>query len=255
MNFYKIDFDDIYLSKEYSFVDNKKEIAIENLIEEKIHGVNSYCSKEAHRFMSKEFDRLHMPAVTLLGSGNYHYIAYLLLKRISYPFTLILLDHHSDMQEGLFHNMLSCGNWLKRGLKKNIYLKQVIIFGLGEQQLPPLDFVTDKEIYVFTKHQLQKMEWKGKLLKLVKYPVYISIDKDVFDYNVAYTNWDQGTMTEDFIDDFFEAIDRKVTLIGGDICGEYPISYSNLANMKYQKRNMTLNKKLMEAFNQHRNLQ
>ena len=99
------------------------------------------------------------------------------------------------------------------------------------------------------------MEWKGKLLRLVKYPVYISIDKDVFDYNVAYTNWDQGTMTEDFIDEFFEAIDKKVTLIGGDICGEYPISYSNLANMKYQKRNMTLNKKLMEAFNQHRNLQ
>lgn len=254
MNFYKVDFDGIYSSKEYLFLDEERKIVIKSLFNKKIQGVTGYCSKEAFSLMNIKFNQIHMPAITLLGSGNYHYITYILLKRISYPFSLVLFDHHNDMQESLIPDLLSCGNWLRNGLKRNTHLKQVFIFGLGEEQLPSLESVTEKEIHVFPQNQLKKDEWMEQLFPLVQYPIYISIDKDVFDPKVAYTNWDQGTMKEDFIEDFFESIDRKLTLIGGDICGEYPISYLSLANVEYQKRNTILNKKILKAFHQHRNV-
>ena len=53
-----------------------------------------------------------------------------------------------------------------------------------------------------------------------KYPVYISIDKDVLNERVVDTCWDQGIMDFDELKKILHKIISSYRIIGLDICGE-----------------------------------
>lgn len=58
-------------------------------------------------------------------------------------------------------------------------------------------------------------------------PVYISIDKDVFDENEVNTTWDQGTMTMCQLEDMLHYLFGHQLISGVDICGETDLYHRN----------------------------
>lgn len=76
--------------------------------------VHLYCEKESLKIIERKLVKRKHKGITFIGSGNYHYITYLLLKEIQKPFTLILFDHHSDINLSIYarSNIISCGNWV-----------------------------------------------------------------------------------------------------------------------------------------------
>ena len=229
MQLYEIDFENIYLEQTWHHLYQKQ---ITKLNTEKIQGVNSYCSREAEKFLLTACSKLHMPAITFLGSGNYHYLSYLLLQQIKQPFSLILFDFHSDMQTGLCRTTLSCGNWVDFALKKCRNLKQVFLIGISKQYIPASPVSYKKDLFFFPEDELQNNNWLHKLDEKIRFPLYISIDKDVFNSNLVHTNWDQGSMNEEMIQTFFRSIHSRYEILGGDICGEHPINYTVMIRKK-----------------------
>jgi arginase family enzyme len=66
----------------------------------------------------------------------------------------------------------------------------------------------------------------------MKEPIYISIDKDVLNTAYAETNWDQGTLTLQELQQSLLSIMTHNHVIGIDICGEYKIVQSLFQNQK-----------------------
>ncbi|MGI9861426.1 hypothetical protein SDD30_08590 [Moorella naiadis] len=66
--------------------------------------------------------------IFFLGSGDYHYVAYLLLQHITRPFTLVLFDNHADLLPAPASDLLACGSWVNRALELP-NLKKALIIG------------------------------------------------------------------------------------------------------------------------------
>ena len=43
-------------------------------------------------------NRMELPGIHFLDSGNYHYVTGIMTEQIKQGFSLILFDHHTDMQ-------------------------------------------------------------------------------------------------------------------------------------------------------------
>ena len=71
--------------------------------------------------------------VHFIDSGNYHYLTKFWTDKLETPFSLIVFDHHPDMQPPLFDNILSCGSWVKDILDHNNNCKKVIIVGASDK--------------------------------------------------------------------------------------------------------------------------
>src|SRR5207249_572705 len=50
------------------------------------------------------------PAVTLVGSGDFHHVSLALLRRLPGPFNLLVLDNHPDWMRRV--PFLHCGTWV-----------------------------------------------------------------------------------------------------------------------------------------------
>lgn len=55
-------------------------------------------------------------------SGNYHYVTGIMTTLIKQKISLILLDHHTDMQKPMIEQMTSWGDWAGKVLKTNPWL-------------------------------------------------------------------------------------------------------------------------------------
>ena len=47
--------------------------------------------------IKRALNRRKIKGITFIGSGNYHYVSYFIIRRNKQAFTLILFDHHTDM--------------------------------------------------------------------------------------------------------------------------------------------------------------
>lgn len=168
-----------------------------------------------------------MPKLSFIGSGNYHYISLFLIEKIKENFTLVLFDNHSDCQRPIFEELLSCGGWVRTAILTNKFLKEVILVGTSEDSIGTIDPEVKHKLVILSQNMIfRDKHWWHKLKKIIHYPTYISVDKDVFSKDTAETNWDQGQMT---IDDFyygFQHIEKNKRIISMDVCGEYSMNYA-----------------------------
>lgn len=224
----------------------------------KLEGTNGYCDEEAVQIIMKQTAPYMtdpekwqggMP-VTWIGNGNYHYTAYLLMNQLKKPFSLIVFDHHTDMQPSFFAELLSCGSWILHALESVSFLKEIVLLGVKEELLEALSdnpdiCFSDREenslvengtaVYQFTyknkpvtavsesffqKEQYDKIRLKEILEEQLSYPVYLSIDKDVLRREDCITNWDSGSMSITQMMEICGYILREYQMIGMDVCGE-----------------------------------
>ena len=96
-------------------------------------GTAFYCSEEAEAVLKEKIAGLPVRGIHFIDSGNYHYMTKLWTDRIQEPFSLILMDHHTDTQPPVFPGMLSCGGWVKDILDQNPFIKSAVLLGMPEQ--------------------------------------------------------------------------------------------------------------------------
>jgi hypothetical protein len=91
-----------------------------------IHECDLYCSDAAATEIHRRIDPYGTRGIHFLDSGNYHYVTKIMTDRIDEPFSLILFDHHTDMQSPMIEGMISCGDWARSVLLDNPQLQQLI---------------------------------------------------------------------------------------------------------------------------------
>lgn len=220
----------------------------------KLRGTSLYCSSEAFTTIQRALNKQTTGGLTLLGSGNYHYTTLALLLKIQHPFTLILFDHHTDLNAGRLSDMLSCGSWVHHAISTLQNLKKTIIIGpdpLSARNIPP--FIR-RQAVILSENQLPD---SATLLSLIPTTnVYISVDKDVLSSHYAQTNWDQGQMQLGTLCDLIRLILSGHFCSGMDICGEWPAQphqHLNVETRRAMEINAYSNRRLAEVYRENKN--
>lgn len=239
----------------------------------KIVGTDCYCDDDAIKEINELIDNAERssgsinsnsaetaPGIHFFDNGNYHYMSKLWTDRVQEPFTLIVFDHHPDMQPPRFGGILSCGGWVKEVLDNNEFVQNVIIIGVKDELvetvreelsqsgeaniLEKVTFIKESELNTLSFHSslssltpsasgaavrsyqqinLPLRHSPGSLLLSrlsSQHSLYISIDKDALSPTYAATNWDQGSLTLDALKDCITALTKGRKILGIDICGE-----------------------------------
>lgn len=203
-----------------------------------------------------DFLETRMPehyGTVFLGSGDYHHLTYLLLKRMRQagPFDVVVCDNHPDNMRFIFG--MHCGSWVRHAARLP-WIRTIHVLGISsadvswrhawENHLLPLyrgrvrywtigvntgwtrafglggsvrGFASgDELIDAFTAMQAKQ-----------DIPVYLSIDKDVLAPHVARTNWDQGRLDLEQVGQVIRSLSGR--LVGSDITGEISIHHYRTA--------------------------
>jgi hypothetical protein len=158
---------------------------------------------------------------TFYGSGDFHHVTLALLRRLMRPFNLLVVDKHPDWMRGV--PFLHCGTWLRHAaslpnVRQVFHVGGDLDFDNCFRWLAPWSLLHSQRIVVFpARRRYQAGGWSHightpvrpeglsaidhrrmtELLQpfataLARWPLYISIDKDVLCRDEAIVNWDSG---------------------------------------------------------------
>jgi hypothetical protein len=192
------------------------------------------------------------PALTLYGSGDFHHVSLALLRRLDSPFNLLLLDNHPDWMRGV--PFLHCGTWVYHAarlpqVRRIFHAGGDVDFDNYYRWLAPWRLLRDGKIVVLPgRRPFRRGRWcavaneplrpepdlpadrerLADLLRpyaadLAKYPLYISLDKDVLVEAEAIVNWDSGHLSLAEVCLVLEMFLRSAAgnLIGMDVVGDW----------------------------------
>ncbi len=202
------------------------------------------------------------PSIHFFDNGNYHYMSKLWTDRVQEPFTLIVFDHHPDMQPPRFGGILSCGGWVKEVLDNNKFIQSVIIIGVKDELIETVreELSQSGESSILEKVTFIKESELSTLSPLIcsdfvnvlSPNLYISIDKDALSPTYAATNWDQGSLTLDALKNCITTLASGRKILGIDICGERAHDFEGDEHHTVQEAdslNSELNRELVEFLN------
>lgn len=221
---------------------------------EQVQSVNCYCTPESEEEIKRRICEYSPRGLHFLDSGNYHYLSKFWLEKIQEPCSLLVFDHHTDMQASAFFGLLSCGSWVREVLHANENIKKVCIVGpsqksfleCGEADLGRIAAVSAEELQ---EGKIEKLE--GFLKDDPALPLYLSIDKDILSREDARTNWDQGEVRLTLLFSLLDLIFSHRKVIGADICGEDPQDTASLPKEEDLRVNEVTNKALWEYFQKY----
>lgn len=238
-----------------------------------MEGVRGYCDQHSAACLREQLASVSAEGIHFLGSGNYHCMSLFFLEKISIPFSLVVLDHHTDMQPSMFGDLLSCGSWILNALETLSCLKEVLIIGVGTESLHGTkqttlnhgDFfdIQETELLLQCHYHGNRRDGrertssviilkenpahdvdnciKESLQNYIHYPVFLSIDKDVLSKAELETDWDQGSMTGKELSNTCTNLFLHSQLLGIDICGEPDTDFG-------LSRSMHINQELIRLF-------
>ncbi len=177
----------------------------------------------------------------LYGSGDFHHLSALWLRRLTEPFVLISFDNHPDWD--IRPPKWCCGNWLNRALDLP-RLKRISVWGCGNFECwwPGQIFGNRRaeregrlEVHPWSddrsaKEQnrpgaIRRENWRERFEdfagKLGDSPVYVTIDMDCLRSEEAVTNWENGRFDVSDLVWALEKLRATTRIVGGDICGAY----------------------------------
>jgi hypothetical protein len=192
------------------------------------------------------------PYITFYGSGDFHHVSLALARRIRTPFNLLVVDNHPDWMHGV--PVLHCGTWLAHAarlpqVRRVFHVGGDVDFDNAYRWLAPwLQIAAGKIKVIPAIRRYTKGKWSGirheplrpdrhtpavshRVLKLLRHdldelnrwPLYISLDKDVLTAADAVVNWDSGRLqvaeVEAVLQAFLTASQGK--LIGMDVVGDW----------------------------------
>ena len=228
-------------------------------INELIDNAESNSKCECDSIIENRGNSTSAPDIHFFDNGNYHYISKLWTDRVQEPFTLIVFDHHPDMQPPRFGGILSCGGWVKEVLDNNKFIQNAIIIGVKNELVETIreELLQSGESSILEKVTFIKESELSILSSLIcsdfvnvlSPNLYISIDKDALSPSYAVTNWDQGSLTLDALKNCITALTTNRKILGIDICGERAHDFEGNEHHTVQEAdtlNSELNRELVE---------
>jgi arginase family enzyme len=215
-----------------------------------ISGTDCYCDDEAVTAIRKQIASAGITdasGIHFFDNGNYHYMSKIWTDMIQEPFSLVVFDHHPDMQAPRFGNILSCGGWVKKVLDENQFINNVVIIGVADHLvdeiraelsqsgdtgiLDKVTFIHESEVREtgtpssFSRTSTSFSQMRESLRSptesgMTEGRIYISIDKDALSPAFAATNWDQGSLDIATLKEIIACLATNHKIIGVDICGE-----------------------------------
>ncbi|MDO4947506.1 arginase family protein [Fibrobacter sp. UWH6] len=205
-----------------------------------ISGTDCYCDDDAQaeirKMMDQAADRVTanndagFTGIHFFDNGNYHYMSKLWTDRVNEDFDLVIFDHHPDMQPPRFEGILSCGGWVKEVLDNNKFIRNVVLIGVADHLIeeiknePSAEFKKYASRVTFIPETLLRTPnfdiSQVALAALRSSNLYISIDKDVLSIDDVVTNWDQGSLTFEQLENILKNLFAHRKILGVDICGE-----------------------------------
>jgi hypothetical protein len=223
------------------------------------------CSFATFKRFQRALDEDHgkssdAPALTLYGSGDFHHVTLALLSRLRGPFNLVVLDKHPDWMRAV--PVMHCGTWLYHalqlpGLQRVLHLGGELDFDNSFRWLAPWAALRSAKIKVYPAiRRFVRGGWRqvpNEALResptqpvsaehldtilddvradLARFPLYISLDKDVMRASDAVVNWDSGYLelseVQTILAWFVAACGGK--LAGMDILGDWsPVRVTGL---------------------------
>lgn len=231
-----------------------------------ISGTDCYCDDEAAAALRKQIDDAgikNAEGIHFFDNGNYHYMSKIWTDMVQEPFSLVIFDHHPDMQAPRFGDILSCGGWVKKALDENKFIDNVIIIGVADHLVDEIceeiashpsgarnDNHQNKVTFI-RESEIANIQTNSLLTAHSSQPLYISIDKDALSHADAATNWDQGSLSLEHTNAIITEIAKDRRIIGVDICGERARDFAGDEHHSIQEAdalNDRTNRELVEFF-------
>lgn len=202
------------------------------------------------------------PTLHLLGSGDFHHLAAVLMERAHEPVTVVHIDNHPDWVR--LAPRWHCGSWVNRALRLPCVERVLTLGPCSDDLVRPdlkggnLPALAAGRIVLFPWEHAPSRVWRrvpdgpgrhwengrihwqniavigletalDAIIPLISTDaVWLSIDKDVLDEREALTNWDQGRMPLSALLRIIDAVGARKRIAGADICGEFsPIAHAN----------------------------
>jgi arginase family enzyme len=177
----------------------------------------------------------------LYGSGDFHYLSGLWLRRLNEPAVLISFDNHPDWD--VRPPKWGCGGWINRALEL-VHVQHIAIWGCGnfESWWPHNIFANRSaeragrlEVHPWVDDRPMKdrqrpgailrENWRDLFEDFVARVrganVYVTIDLDCLRIEDAVTNWENGRLTVADLQWALGKLRESVRIVAGDICGAY----------------------------------
>jgi len=198
------------------------------------------------RFYREHETNLAVPFL-LYGSGDFHYLTALRLRRVPGSAVLVSFDNHPDWD--VRPPKWGCGGWINRALELP-RIEHVAVWGCGNFECwwPHQIFGNRRaeragilDVHPWADdHPAKDRERRGAILRdnwhdhfeqLLETTggkdVYITIDLDCLNACEAVTNWEAGRFTIADLEWAVGKLRESSQVIGGDICGAYsPPNYA-----------------------------
>ena len=219
-----------------------------------IAGTDCYCDDEAVnaiRGLIADVGITSACGIHFIDGGNYHYMSKIWTDMVQEPFSLVVFDHHPDMQAPRFGGILSCGGWVLEVLKNNPFVQSVTLIGVADhlvdeireelsqagdaEILDKVKFIKESNFTPHTSHSSLHIPHST--------PVYLSIDKDALAPAYAATNWDQGSLSTEMLKSIIAGLAASHRILGIDICGERA---RDIEDSRADALNSELNRELAE---------
>jgi arginase family enzyme len=192
-----------------------------------------------------EFYREHEPHLAtpflLYGSGDFHYLTALRLRRFTEPIVLVSFDNHPDWD--VRPPRWGCGGWVNRALELS-QVRRVSVWGCGNFECwwPHQIFGNRRAERAGTlavhpwagERPAKDRQRRGAILRddwrehfeqfaksLGETNVYVTIDLDCLRAEEAATNWESGRFTIVDLEWALAKLHESSRIVGGDICGAY----------------------------------
>ncbi|MEO7319442.1 MAG: hypothetical protein ABIZ56_10675 [Chthoniobacteraceae bacterium] len=200
-----------------------------------------YCTSAREMEAFYEKMREKMAAFTLFGSGDFHHLSALWIRRIAEPFTLVSFDNHPDWD--IRPPRWGCGTWINRALELPA-MESAAIWGCGnfEMNWPGNLFVNrhalrEKRLRVCPWAErlktsgrrrwvgMTRTDWRGRFSEFARglsgKNVYVTVDLDCLEAGRAATDWEQGLFTAEDVRRAIGELAANGKIVGGDLCGAF----------------------------------
>jgi hypothetical protein len=193
-----------------------------------------------------QFDRefqSRLAPFLLYGSGDFHHLTALWIRRVAEPVIVVSLDNHPDWD--VRPPKWSCGSWVNRALALP-HVRRVSVWGCGNFECwwPRQLFGNRRaeragrlEVHPWADERPMKdRQRRGAILRnnwrehfegfvrnLGGANVYVTIDMDCLAPEEAVTNWESGRFTVVDLEWALTKLRESCRIVGGDICGAFSV--------------------------------
>lgn len=177
----------------------------------------------------------------LYGSGDFHHLTALWIRRAEQPLVVVSFDNHPDWD--IRPPKWCCGSWVNRALDL-AHVQKISVWGCGnfecwwphqifgnrraerEGRLEVHPWADDRRSSARDRRgAMIRLDWRQRFLAFVKNlgsaDVYVTIDLDCLRPGDAVTNWENGRFALDDLVWALSELRNADRIIAGDICGAF----------------------------------